>query len=478
MIKRQDENGNYRLYDPNTNRFLDDAPLQPTTIGQVEHQTTITERLNVVDVDEFKSAVVDEYGLAVQPDDELKLKQFIKEAISVENLIETFNENSHETLLKLLALQDNKHPLKKGGIGIAYRTDALIMHCKMEFSAEENVVFDAILGTMSSLPQNASYMIAPSDFKKYSRYESEKTLFRTFRNGCEKLKKRHLVFDQLGPDGEDDIEIPWFNILRYHNSKKDEQAFIEFVPSDFFKDLALCSQLVHGAYAAMEVTTQLRGKYTIALYYFLESKKNYKAYPSATPGVFEMSMEELKHQFSIPQSYQKTDMERRVLKPAQESINNVPECDFTFEYTPKTAGGAVVGYIFNIKNKLYIDLKENEVEITDVEEDAFFEQVKMLFTISKVEFSDEEIERITSCAKKQNKDSAYMMQIITAFKQRIDNKSLGDIDDKVGYICRMIQNGANPKAPLDNNDKAKNKFNNFKQRDYDMDELERKLIGH
>ena len=144
-IKRQDEYGNYRDYDPTTGKFLDDYPLA-SSLGQYEHQTVTTSKGNIADPDEIHSHVITEEGLAVIEEDEAKITQFIKEAISLENLVETFKDNSHETLLKLLALQDNKHPLKKGGIGIAYRTDALIMHCKMEFTADENVVFDAING--------------------------------------------------------------------------------------------------------------------------------------------------------------------------------------------------------------------------------------------------------------------------------------------------------------------------------------------
>ena len=37
---------------------------------------------------------------------EENIRQYIKEAISIDNLVETFNDNSHLTLLKLLALQD------------------------------------------------------------------------------------------------------------------------------------------------------------------------------------------------------------------------------------------------------------------------------------------------------------------------------------------------------------------------------------
>lgn len=473
-IRKLDENGNYRLFDTKTQSFIDEEPLA-SSIGQINGQTSLSASGTIVEIDDIKPAEVDETGLSIPGEDEAQIKAFIKEAISIDNFIETFNENSHLTLLKLLALQDNKHPLKKGGVNIAYRTDALIMHCKMEFSAEENVVFDAILGTMSTFPENRSYRIAPTDFVKFSKYDNVQTLYRTFRSGTKKLKDRHLVFDELGPDGKDDIEVPWFNVLRYHNATKDENAFIEFVPSDFFKDLALCSQIVHGAYGALEVTTQLRGKYTIALYWFLENKKDFKTYKGAKPGIFEMSMEELKHQFSIPQSYGKTDMERRVLEPAKVSINNVQECDFTFDYLPLKANGSVAGYRFLITKKNYIDAKPEEVKIIDV--DPFEDQIKMLLDMTGVAFDSTEISNIYKCAKRNNRDAAFMMQIISAFKTRLDNQELNDVEDRLAYLCAMIENGTSGKVTVSPTKKSSNSFNNFSQRDDDLSEIEKIMLN-
>lgn len=470
-IKRQDKNGNYRVVDPITGDFIDE-PLTHN-VGQIPHQTSYTSQGKIIDQDEIGTEIVDINGEFVLSDDDAQIKQYIKEAISIDNLVETFNENSHLTLLKLLALQDNKHPLKKGGVGIAYRTDALIMNCKMEFSTDENIVFDAILGTMSSFPDDKTYRIEPSDFFKFSKYSDEKYLYAIFRSGTEKLKNRHLLFEDLGPDGEDEIIVPWFNILRYHKGKKGETAYIEFAPSDFFKDLALCSQLVHGAYGALEVTTQLQGKYTIALYWYLENKKNYKEYPTATPGIFNISLDELKHQFSIPQSYKKADIERRVLKPAYESINAVAECDFTFEYKPIVAHGVTQGYSFIVSKKNYIEASSFKIE--DVEEDELYNEIKTIITLSKLKFSEDELKKITDAAKRNNKDSVYMMEIITAFKKRIQNESLAAINDQVGYICRMIAQGTS----IDNAvaKKQNNNFNNFEQRDDDMDLIEKKLLG-
>ena len=470
MALKLDADGVYREYDLIKDKFVDDVPLA-SSVGQIYHQTAVTSQGNIVDHDDKPSQVVDEQGLAVMSEDEHKIKEFIKEAISVDSLVATFNDNSHETLLKLLALQDNKHPLKKGGIGVAYRTDALIMHCKMEFTADENIVFDAILGTMSSLPENTIYRIEPSSFVKYSKFENENYLYDVFRRGADKLKERHLKFEELGPDGDDDIIVPWFDILRYHKkNKKNDIAFIEFKPSDFFKDLALCSQLVHGAYGSLEVTTQLRGKYTIALYWFLENKKRYKEYPSATEGTFDISIEEFKHQFSIPNKYCKADIERRVLQPAYESINAVNECDFTFEYEGISEGGKHVGYRFKIMSKNYIEAKN--VVIEDAEEnDQLKNQVTSVLQMSGISFSVDETVQVYGYLKRNSKDVMDLMQILPTFKQRMENKSLEPVEDKVGYICKMLGNDQGT------NTGSKKEKEDFSQRDYDYDQLEEMLIN-
>ena len=439
-------------------------------IGQVEPQTIHTINGQIIDLDEVQADIMDSNGLAIISDDEQQLREYIRNAISVDNLVETFNDNAHTTLLKLLALQDNLHPLKKGGIGIAYRTDALIMHCKMEFTSDENIVFDAILGTMSSFPANKSYRIEPANFLNYSKYKNPKYLYTVFNNGTKKLKDRHLIFENLGPNGEDEISVPWFQILRYHNGKGNNiepSAYIEFVPSEFFKVLALCSQLVHGAYGALEVTSQLQGKYTIALYWFLEHKKNYKEYPSATPGIFKISMEELKHQFSIPKSYNANDIRRRVLDPAKKSINKVKECDFSFDYSFRKVDG-INGYIFTIRSKPSKKATDRKT-IEAQNNDFLYEQISILLKTCNIDLNEADIQKVYNQAKKLNKDGMFMMQIIMTFKQRLDDKEHEKVGDKASYLCKMIEQG------IIIPQKGNNRNKGCKQT-YDFDDLEEKLL--
>ena len=94
-----------------------------------------------------------------------------------------------------------------------------------------------------------------------------------------------------------------------------------------------------------------------------------------------MSVEELKHQFSIPEAYKKAEIERRVLRPAMESINSVDECDFTFVYEPRYVDGKHAGYRFEISEKNYIDVKAVEV-IEQKETDPMIDQLKTFFSVA------------------------------------------------------------------------------------------------
>lgn len=471
------DSDSYRGWDPVNEKFIDDVPLAPS-LGQFPHQTVVTKTGRIVDHDEECIEIVDEDGSIVQSEDQEKLATYIKESLSVDKFIDTFHENAHDALLKLLALQNNKNPLKKGGPSIAYRTDALIMHCKMEFTANENIVFDAILGMMSSFPENKTYRIEPSTFAPFQKYDNPNTLYNVFKKGTESLQERFLIFDDLGENGDDSIRVPWFDILRYHGKKKDEGAFIEFRPTDFFKTLALCSQIVHGAYGSLEVTTQLRGKYTIAIYWFLENKKRYRTYPGAVPGVFEMDVDEIKHQFSLPKSYSVHDIDRRVFSPAQESINSINECDYMFEYLPVKVGNKIAGYKFKIVEKKYITEKESQVMLV---EDPLFEKIKQLLAATDIMFTDDEINRIFGCVKRNNKTLMDVVMILPAFKSRMDNTDLEPIEDKAAYVCGMIEQGSQKESAVKEENKSVNKnsnrFNNFSQREYTKEQLDQIVYG-
>ena len=72
----------------------------------------------------------------------------------------------------------------------------------------------------------------------------------------------------------------------------------------------------------------------------------------------------------MPVSYMPSDIERRALNPARDSINSIPECDFTWDYSKKKVNGVVV-YTFSIQSKMYIETKPTEIAIEEPSEKLF-----------------------------------------------------------------------------------------------------------
>ena len=148
---------------------------------------------------------------------------------------------------------------------------------------------------------------------------------------------------------------------------------------------------------------------------------------------------------------------------------------------PKIIGGR--NSLTSVEGNGFENLNEaltlKNIAIEQIDENLII-QIKTLFQISGIDFMDDEIKRIANAATRYKKDSNYLMQIIPAFNERLNNTNLDPIEDKVGYFCRMIEHGIGSSAGPKQNKKNKdtNKFNNFSQRNYDMDELERKLIGY
>ena len=91
------------------------------------------------------------------------------------------------------------------------------------------------------------------------------------------------------------------------------------------------------------------------------------------------------------------------------------------------------------------DKNFTEANVVDVieenEDNTMIEQLKIFFSASRIDFSDEEIAKVYECARSNDRDALYMMQIISAFGKQLANRSMEPVTDKVGYICCMIEQG-------------------------------------
>jgi hypothetical protein len=174
------------------------------------------------------------------------------------------------------------------------------------------------------------------------------------------------------------------------------------------------------------------------------------------------------------------DFKKRVLTVAVNEINESPLSDIKIDYElKKKAHGEIYAIRFIIKTKEYKEqqkekdaefptistsVKNNEIKIEISESDKFYFLSKVLSIFEEYNIGYENAVAIAEAAQY---DIEEIKRVAKDLKQSHTN-----IDNIVGWIITDI------KSPYQNNisKKAKNDFNDFEQRKYDMDEIERVIM--
>ncbi len=111
------------------------------------------------------------------------------------------------------------------------------------------------------------------------------------------------------------------------------------------------------------------------------------------------------------------------------------------------------------------------MNIEDKPNELLMDQIKMFLSTSGIDLSNDEIYDVYNQAQKYNKDGMDMMKVIIAFKQRLDDRRLDPVEDKVKYLCAMI-------GQTEKKNRSNNSFNHFTQNTYNFEELEEKLLDN
>jgi len=160
---------------------------------------------------------------------------------------------------------------------------------------------------------------------------------------------------------------------------------------------------------------------------------------------------------------------RYVLKIAYDEING--NSDISFEYKENKIKGKVTSLKFYIKSNKKIEqatpvfpTSEDEVSATliEPEEETPIKKVVSIMSNSKITALE---------AKKIYDSSKRNLEIIKIVYDDGKNK---DIPNFIGWMISMVKPGVyiEPKKNY-----AKGSFNDYEQREYDYDKLERKLLG-
>ncbi|AFK94369.1 MULTISPECIES: replication initiation protein [Thermoanaerobacterium] len=269
------------------------------------------------------------------------------------------------------------------------------------------------------------------------------------------LSKRITIHE---PDG--DLQANWFSSIKYFNNEG-KMAF-SFDPK--LKKYYL--QLKQYTKYRLKNIAGLKSQYSIRMYEIL---KQYEKIGERT-----LTIKELKDMFQIGVNEYKLygDFKRKVLLPAQKEINK--KTDLSFEIEEIKTGRKVTSLKFIIsKNPLVASNKkdecadvleeicaasENMLEHDNVINDDYIDKVMFLF--------DEEITR---------KEAEQILKVanndINKVKEKyIIAKQTNGIKNIVGWIIKAIQDDYKTKK------RTIPGWDNTYKRDYDIDDLEQKLL--
>lgn len=402
----------------------------------------------------------------------LKTKKF-----DIRNFHKEFTDHSKDILEKLMKMQSNYEPLKKGGVEIAYMADVIIINNRQQMTIPENNLLDIFSGEISSHPDDESYVInAKQAIERLGGYRNMDSGYWLLKKAVISLAKKPLVFEYPLPNGNKrTVNVSWYETLTYSGKDEtlpDEDSYISFKPTNFFKALMISSSISHGAHYSIKVASQINSKYIRTLYYYLESRKRFCEYPGGTAGHFYISLEEIKELLKTPETYRANDVSSMILKKALE-INEIEGIDFNFSYTPKKEGRRIVGWVFDVVPVNTIPLKEKKEENDETvnEIDPIIEGILKSFGYDEKDHLPIYREYV-----KYKRDIVFLTKALARTTEK------EDVENETAYLMTLLRKGLNAKKRVEAKNKKKsvqkssNRFNNFTQREYDYAELEKQLL--
>ena len=308
---------------------------------------------------------------------------------------------------------------------------------------------------------------------------------------CKELNRSPLIFEiDLANGKKKTLEFQWNEVLMYNGSSNldtNEDAYISFTPTKFFRILTLSSTIMHGAHYSIGVAASIQSKYARNLFYYLEGMKNYREYPGATPGQFTLSLEDFQYIIKYPSSYRTADIRRFVLDKTVEEINYAKGVDFSFTYEfIKTSGQGRKKKITHVR---FMILKNYEDKIQKQETQSLPEperstvnqlstesdQVAAMQVLKGVGLSESECNDVLRKYILNKRDLTFLTQAITSLVTSKDVKS------KCALLCHIMDNGLSDSFSYEENQKRNfktgNSISTAEKRDYDINELENLLLN-
>lgn len=345
----------------------------------------------------------------------------------------------------------DKKEIRKGKF-IAIRPNEVI-EARFGLTQKQNDIIDIIFNQISD-DDNYTYQIPISKYMEI--YEVSKTnVYRDLKKAVDTFHKDSGFFIR-DKNLDKEIYVYWFSSIEYDNKNK----VITVELSNKLKNVFL--EIKKRIYYDIRYTLNFKSVYSKRMYYLLKAYEDIK--------IRYITLEELKIKLDCVNSYKTYgEFNRKVLKVAMEEINSTNKSDIYITCKEDKTGRKVIGFTFTIetqsKRKNNIDVANAEISATkennQSEIDILVQQVQDIIT--KISYKNAE-----NILKAYKND---IEKIKKAYIYTVNMSRTKPIKNAVSYMI-SIKDADLESVILDNS-----LFNSFEQRKYDMDDLEKKLLG-
>lgn len=338
------------------------------------------------------------------------------------------------------------------------KSNYFIMNSSYDLSLEEQ----KLILTLASMVQPEDeefkpYIFRISDFMELLGVDT-KTKYTEIPKLTKELMKKVFEIEE----GNKLIQIAWLSSATYEKGT----GFVELEFSPKLKPYMLKLNSMFTQYKLANILS-MKSKYSPRIYEFLKCNEFKKQ------GYIDIESDDLRKLLKTENIYPRFyDFKRFILEATQKELKKLT--DIYFEFEEKRIGRKVTALRFYIyQNKANVINKStaiNEVSVTSSEDNNKIELDKqegiksIVLMMKEHNITQSEATRIYKSA---NGDIHQISKVYNHFKNK-------NADNFVALIIKMVKPGEfnEPKKGF-----KKTSFNNFKGRDYDYEDLERKLLG-
>lgn len=367
-----------------------------------------------------------------------------------------------------------KQYIEKNKIQVTRPND--LVEARFDLSAKQNDIIDIVLDQVKE-DDNLNYKIKIKNYIHFFPGDVS-NIYRDVKNATKEFVNKKAGFTLYNYQGKDEVDLFWFTKIAYYDS----EGIIEFSLSPEVKNLYVTMK--NYTRYELKYPINLKGKYAKRLYYYLKrfQDTNFRV----------DQVKELTSKLACPVSYSKNFgmFRMRVLEPAINEINE--KTDIQVEYTAIYYKTTCVQLKFHIKNKKdIIDIKDENMDSDNMEIACTAESYDKKDSLANNELGlplfkyfnnqNQVIKDIRMIIKEDISDNDCLTIYNTAngnldiikekYSATLNQKNIKNF---VGFLLTSIKDDFKVTEKVNKN---KNTFNNFKQRKYDYDELEKQLLN-